>query len=40
MRDYFQVEDENGERYWVYRAGDGEDVATGSHKWFMHGIFG
>ena len=40
VRDYFQVEDENGERYWVYRAGDGEDVATGSHKWFMHGIFG
>ena len=34
------VEDENGERYWLYRAGDGEDAATGSHKWFMHGIFG
>jgi protein ImuB len=40
VRDYFQVEAENGERYWVYRAGDGEDAATGSHKWFMHGIFG
>lgn len=40
VRDYFQVEDQNGERYWVYRAGDGEDAATGSHKWFMHGIFG
>ncbi|MER8462035.1 DNA polymerase Y family protein [Mesorhizobium sp. M1396] len=40
VRDYFQVEDESGERYWVYRAGDGEDAATGSHKWFMHGIFG
>jgi protein ImuB len=40
VRDYFHVEDENGERYWVYRAGDGEDAATGSHKWFMHGIFG
>jgi protein ImuB len=40
VRDYFQVEDENGERYWVYRAGDGEDAATGSHKWFLHGIFG
>jgi protein ImuB len=23
VRDYFQVEDEAGERYWVYRAGDG-----------------
>ena len=23
-----------------YRAGDGEDAATGSHRWFLHGIFG
>ena len=40
VRDYFQVEDEGGNRFWIYRAGDGEDPATGSHKWFMHGIFG
>lgn len=40
VRDYFQVEDEAGERYWVYRAGDGEDPQTGSHRWFLHGIFG
>ena len=40
VRDYFQVEDENGERFWIYRAGDGEDAATGSHLWFLHGIFG
>jgi protein ImuB len=40
VRDYFRVEDEAGERYWVYRAGDGEDPQTGSHRWFMHGIFG
>ena len=40
VRDYFQVEDEAGERYWIYRAGDGEDPATGSHQWFLHGIFG
>jgi protein ImuB len=39
VRDYFQVEDEAGERYWIYRAGDGEDEATGSHRWFLHGIF-
>ena len=25
VRDYFQVEDEAGERFWIYRAGDGED---------------
>jgi protein ImuB len=40
VRDYFQVEDEAGERFWIYRAGDGEDQDTGSHRWFLHGIFG
>jgi protein ImuB len=40
VRDYFQVEDEAGERFWIYRAGDGEDSATGSQRWFLHGIFG
>lgn len=39
VRDYFRVEDEGGERFWIFRAGDGEDAATGSHKWFLHGIF-
>jgi len=40
VRDYFRVEDEAGERFWIYRACDGEDTATGSHCWFLHGIFG
>ncbi len=40
VRDYFHVEDEVGERFWIYRAGDGEDPGTGSHRWFLHGIFG
>jgi protein ImuB len=40
VRDYFQVEDEAGERYWIYRAGDGEHGVTGSQRWFLHGIFG
>jgi protein ImuB len=40
VRDYFVVEDEQGERLWVFRTGDGVDTATGSHKWFLHGIFG
>ncbi len=40
VRDYFRVEDDAGERYWIYRAGDGEDADTGSHRWFMHGVFG
>ena len=30
-RDYFRVEDEDGRRYWLYRA-DGD--------WFLHGLFG
>ena len=40
VRDYFRVEDDAGERYWLYRAGDGEDASTGSHRWFLHGVFG
>jgi hypothetical protein len=40
MRDYFRVEDEAGERFWIYRAGDGEDTTTGLQRWFLHGIFG
>jgi protein ImuB len=40
VRDYFQVENCSGERFWIYRSGDGEDGATGSHRWFLHGIFG
>ncbi|HVZ06573.1 DUF6504 family protein [Rhodopila sp.] len=40
VRDYFRVEDDAGERYWVFRAGDGQDPLTGSQRWFLHGIFG
>ena len=40
VRDYFQLEDEAGERYWVFREGDGVLPSTGSHKWFLHGVFG
>ena len=40
VRDYFQVEDEAGSRYWLFRAGDGVDAATGSQRWFLHGLFG
>ncbi|MGV6874867.1 Y-family DNA polymerase [Pseudochelatococcus sp. B33] len=39
VRDYFRVESEAGERYWIFRTGDGEDPETGSHRWFLHGIF-
>ncbi|MGO7661619.1 DNA polymerase Y family protein [Rhizobium ruizarguesonis] len=39
VRDYFTVEDETGERYWIFRSGDGVDPETGSHRWFIHGTF-
>jgi len=39
VRDYFAVEDDAGERYWIFRLGDGVDMATGSHRWFIHGVF-
>lgn len=40
VRDYFRVEDDAGERYWLFRSGDGEHAESGSQKWFLHGIFG
>ena len=40
VRDYFQVEDDAGERFWLFRAGDGQDPETGEQGWFIHGIFG
>ncbi|GLR89017.1 hypothetical protein GCM10007857_57300 [Bradyrhizobium iriomotense] len=32
VRDYFRVEDDAGERYWIFRSGDGEDPNTGSQR--------
>lgn len=39
VRDYFVIEDDSGERFWIFRSGDGVAVETGSHKWFLHGVF-
>lgn len=39
VRDYFAIENDDGERFWIFRSGDGVDPETGSHKWFVHGIF-
>ena len=39
-RDYYNVEDENGRRYWLYRDGlYGEENQT-PPKWFVHGLSG
>jgi protein ImuB len=40
VRDYFQVEDEAGQRFWLFRRGDGADAETGDMRWFLHGWFG
>ena len=39
VRDYFMLEVENGERFWVFRTGDGQHENTGSLVWYMHGKF-
>ena len=40
VRDYFQVEDEEGARFWLYRRGDGFDPRTGDLSWHLQGLFG
>ena len=40
VRDYFQVENEVGQRFWLFRRGDGERAESGDLTWFMHGAFG
>jgi protein ImuB len=40
VRDYFQVEDDDGARFWLFRRGDGIDAHTGDHSWWLHGAFG
>ncbi len=39
VRDYFSVEDMTGQRFWLFRRGDGEHGVTGDLKWFLHGVF-
>ena len=36
-RDYYQVENRNGARFWLYREGMYQD--TESPKWWLHGLF-
>ncbi|MGE0044292.1 MAG: DNA polymerase Y family protein, partial [Hyphomonadaceae bacterium] len=38
-RDYFQIEDQTGARYWIFREGlYGRE--TNAPRWFVHGLFG
>lgn len=36
-RDYYHVEDQNGQRYWLFRSGHYN--GDGSNEWFIHGFF-
>ena len=40
VRDYFRVEAESGERFWLFRRGDAITDNTGDLSWYMHGVFG
>lgn len=40
VRDYFRIEAEGGERFWLFRRGDGVEAPTGDLSWYMHGLFG
>jgi len=37
-RDYYQVEDDSGQRFWLYRAGPYE-ADSAPPQWFLHGFF-
>lgn len=39
VRDYFQVEDMRGQRFWLFRSGDETQAASGVGRWFLHGFF-
>ena len=39
-RDYYRVEDRDGARFWLYRAGLYRDDASAPPRWFLHGFFG
>ena len=39
VRDYFQVEVEGGQRFWLFRRGSGIDPCIGELAWFLHGLF-
>lgn len=40
IRDYFRVEVEGGQRFWLFRRGDGVEAETGDLSWHLHGFFG
>jgi protein ImuB len=39
-RDYYRIEDEDGRRYWVFRAGLYHEAMKDLPAWYLHGVFG
>jgi len=40
LRDYYRIEDNEGRRYWIYRAGLVDDGRGGVPDWFLQGLCG
>ncbi len=40
LRDYYRIEDGEGRRYWIYRAGIAGDGRGGVPEWFLQGLCG
>jgi protein ImuB len=40
LRDYYRIEDREGRRYWIYRAGLIGDGRGGIPDWFLQGLCG
>lgn len=40
LRDYYRIEDSEGRRYWIYRAGLAGDGRGGAPDWFIQGLCG
>ena len=43
VRDYYRIEDADGRRYWLYRAGLYGEAGAGagtSPRWYVHGLYG
>jgi protein ImuB len=38
LRDYYRIEDHEGRRYWIYRAGLADDGRGGAPDWFLQGL--
>ena len=38
IRDYYRVEDSDGARFWIFRAG--LHAADRMPRWYLHGLFG